>query len=142
MPQYTTAQLLTDGNGNPIPQEYDPATDSFAPKTTKSIVEVVALVDFAQAPKDYSIIHQTAVSDYKHIFLAAKADTAHSFSYQAAWIAKTGGYWLGKSSVELSTQSATGVTDWINIRGDSVALYLVNDDTVTHTYQLYVYGVR
>lgn len=26
---FTTAKLLTDGNGNPIPQVYDPSTDSF-----------------------------------------------------------------------------------------------------------------
>jgi hypothetical protein len=156
MAVYTTAKILLDGDSKPIPQYLDTSdtTDSpegtFKPLTqtrdtqlTGSIVQVATALQVTILAGSSSIVltaPDVVVSDFKKIIVGFNADASHPVRTTLHWQPTGGATYLLEEI--LSVTASRTLTNHIEAKGIRCAVQVFNDDTVDHTYDVVVLGVR
>jgi hypothetical protein len=137
VPQHVLIDGVTyvkTGEGNPLPTtaQLTGSIDQVATASQVTVLGGSSSIVLA-APDVY-------VDDFKKIIVGFNADAAHSTRTALHWQPTGGSTYLLEEI--LSVTAARTLTNHIEAKGIRCAVQVFNDDTVDHTYDVVVLGVR
>ena len=89
-----------------------------------------------------AVISEVDISQFAFIYLVSRTDTAHAHTVGITFVHP---YSIGSMAPEniIVTSSAQrdGETEWISVKGKTATVYVHNNDSSSHTYDVVLYGV-
>lgn len=92
------------------------------------------------------VIDRLDISEYPFQYVTVRADSKHDFTvgiwYCATNVADASfPSTIGDITI-LSGNQIRGYSEWVEAKGTKCEVYITNKDTVAHTYDLFLFGVR
>lgn len=108
--------------------------------------KIAEVTDVTVAPNgNVSVIADFSLSDYPYHYIVVKPDNSHKYRINEQY--KTGGLSVPYPAISVIDYSVNAgsrtVTDWLKAKGETVRIDIENlDDENSHTYSVFVMGVR
>lgn len=144
---YNTQKLLTDIDGRPIPQYYDPVTDKFYPAGTMPVqlngrkAKLLRFWDAGTVAAGATVSDTMVidVSDYAALTIGLELTAVFSRTASLRWCTDAGTY-IGWLSDVVTGTGANVVSARVPTQSTKVVLQFKNGDTVDRTAKLHLFG--